>query len=430
MLTILSFAALLFSMFLVQLGSGVLGPLDALAGGMRGFSTEQIGLLGSAHFAGFLLGCWATPRLIGHVGHARGFAAAGAVGAIGALLHPVLEGPAFWAALRVLTGLSLAAAYTIVESWLQAKLENRNRGRIFGVYRVVELSGQIAAQGLVALLDPASYVAYNVVAVFCCACLLPLMLSRSVPPAISEAPRLRPIAAFRIAPSAALAMVVSGATSAAFRMVGPVFGVERGLEKGEIALFLVASMVGAALAQVPVGWLADRGDRRRVLLGLSLGTIGVSLWLGLGAEGAGALILWSGVFGALAWPIFSVAGAHANDRAPPAFAVELNAAIMLFFSVGAIASPLLTAALIGAMGPKGLFLFIAAAHLALILVTLYRMARRAAAPRATPYRYLPRTSLLLARLIGRDAQGRNGARRGPEHEAPAVAPARKKAEDP
>src|SRR3546814_2698760 len=61
--TLLSFSALFLSIYLVQLGSGSLGPLDALSGSVIGFSTEEIGLLGSAHFVGYIIGCYVTPRL-------------------------------------------------------------------------------------------------------------------------------------------------------------------------------------------------------------------------------------------------------------------------------------------------------------------------------------------------------------------------------
>src|SRR3546814_7409034 len=84
--TLLTFSALFVSIYLVQLGSGSLGPLDALSGSVIGFSTEEIGLLGSAHFVGYIIGCYVTPRLIGDIGHSRTFAAAAAIGAIGALL--------------------------------------------------------------------------------------------------------------------------------------------------------------------------------------------------------------------------------------------------------------------------------------------------------------------------------------------------------
>ena len=65
MRTILSFAALFLSVILLQLSTGGVGPLDALSGAALGFDNRQIGLLGSAHFLGFFIGCWWTPRLMG-----------------------------------------------------------------------------------------------------------------------------------------------------------------------------------------------------------------------------------------------------------------------------------------------------------------------------------------------------------------------------
>ncbi|MEO1058244.1 MAG: hypothetical protein AAFY28_15140, partial [Actinomycetota bacterium] len=48
----------------------------------------------SAHFAGFFIGCWAMPRMIGQVGHSRAFAAAAAVGATGVILNVTAVNPA------------------------------------------------------------------------------------------------------------------------------------------------------------------------------------------------------------------------------------------------------------------------------------------------------------------------------------------------
>ena len=53
---ILSLAALFLSIILLQLASGGVGPLDALTGLEEGFSKGQIGVLGSSHFFGMLVG--------------------------------------------------------------------------------------------------------------------------------------------------------------------------------------------------------------------------------------------------------------------------------------------------------------------------------------------------------------------------------------
>jgi MFS family permease len=407
MRTLISFAALFLSVLLVQLGSGTLGPLDALAGSVRGFSTEEIGLLGSAHFLGFFLGCYLAPRYIGSVGHSRAFAAAAAIGAIGALLHPVFEGPYEWAALRLLTGVAVASAYTVIESWLQAKIETRTRGRIFGVFRVVDMSGSILAQGLIAVLDPASYASYNIVAVFCCLCLLPLSLTRRDPPPTPKAPRLRPIKAALLSPSACFGIIVAGITGASFRMVGPVFGIANDLSQAQVALFLTAAVVGGAAAQFPVGWIADKTDRRNVLVGLSAAAIVSCLTVAYLTSPGNTTVIFLGafVFGMTSYPVYSVSAAYANDFAPKDFVVELNAALIFFYSIGAIASPIFSAWLIATYGAPALFLFIAAAHFALILFALYRMTRRKAPRPSAPYTMVPRTSMIVARLFRRPQNG-------------------------
>ena len=394
---LISFAALFLSALLIQLGSGSLGPLDALSGAAFGWSPSQIGLLGSAHFAGFFIGCWAMPRMIGYVGHSRAFAAAAAVGATGVILHPVLEGPNAWAALRVLSGISIAGCYTVVEAWLQAKIEKRTRGRIFGIYRLVDLTGSMAAQAMIAFLEPAAYVSYNIIAIFCVLCLMPLALTRQVPPVVDHAPSLRPLRAWMISPLACFSIIIAGVTGSSFRMVGPVYAVETGLTQTQTAAFLIAAVMGAALAQVPIGWLADKTDRRWVLNGLSAGAILVCVGVAFGPNDVTWVILAAALFGATSFTIYSVGAAHANDFCPDDFVVELNASLIFFFSVGAIAAPRLSAEIIEQFGANGLFWFIAAAHLVLIVFTLYRMTRRTSAP-ATPYRYLPRTSMVLSKL--------------------------------
>ena len=398
----ISFAALFLSIALVQLGSGTLGPLDALSGAVLGFSTREIGLLGSSHFAGFFLGCIATPRIMGRVGHSRAFAAFAAIGAVGALLHPLVQEPMAWAAMRVLSGASVAGCYTIVESWLQAKADNSNRGRISSVYRTVDLVASLFAQMMVGFLEPATYVSYNIVACFLCFCLLPLTLTKAVAPPAPEAPSLSLFMALRVSPLGAFGVVVVGLTNSSFRMVGPVYGNQNGLTPAEIGLFLASALGGGALAQPIVGWIADKFDRRYVLIIISALALAVCLFISTrpDIQSFEQLALASFLFGATAFPLYSVSAAHANDYAAPDSVIELNASLMVLYAVGAIVSPLLASELITAFGPSAMFVYIGAAHVGLIVFGLYRMTRRKTGER-TPYTYRPRTSFILERLLRR-----------------------------
>ncbi|WP_439109262.1 MFS transporter [Lentibacter sp.] len=402
---LISFAALFMSVALLQLSTGGVGPLDALSGIALGFSRAEIGLLGSAHYLGFFIGCWWAPRLMGTVGHSRAFAAFTAMGAIALLAHYIVIGPYAWALMRVASGLCVAGCYTIIEAWLQAKVTNETRGRTMGVYRLVDMSGSLVSQLLIGFLTPAYYMSYSILAMLCCAAILPLTLTAATQPETPSAPRLRPMLAVTRSPLAALGVVVAALSSASFRMVGPVYGQEVGLQVTQIATFLAAFVLGGALAQYPIGWLADKYDRRWVLIWLSLAAIvscaSTALLQGLSTAG---ILLNAAFFGLTTFPIYSVAAAHAHDFARSEERVELSAALMFWFATGAIAAPLVASYLMEGFGPPALFIMIAVGHAGLAAFGLARMRSRASPAKRTPYIYAPRTSFTIGRLLGRSRE--------------------------
>lgn len=403
---IISFAALFLSVLLLQLSSGGVGPLDALSGIALNFSRQEIGMLGSAHFFGFFIGCWWAPRLMGTVGHSRAFAAFTSAGAIGLLAHMLIVDPYAWAVMRVASGLCVAGCYTVIEAWLQAKVTNQTRGRTMGVYRVIDMSGSLAAQMVIGILEPASYVSYNLLAIVCCAAILPLTLTRVKQPETPAAPRLRPALAYTRSPLAAAGVIVAALSSASFRMVGPLYGQEVGLSAQQIAWFLSAFVIGGAVAQYPVGWLADKYDRRWILILLSAAAM-ISSVLTVYSTAFGTVGIFGAavIFGLTTFPIYSIAAAHAHDFASPEERVELSAALMFYFALGAIAAPFVATVLIDAYGPPALFIMISLGHGILILFGLARMRAREAQTR-TRYIYAPRTSFLVGRLLGKSREDR------------------------
>lgn len=401
---LLSFAALFLSVILLQFSSGGVGPLDVLSGTQLGFTSAQIGLLGSAHFFGFFIGCWWAPRLMGSVGHSRAFAAFTAMGAIGLLSHMMLIDAYAWAIMRIATGVCIAGCYTVIEAWLQAKVTNATRGRTMGIYRMVDTGGSLGAQLMIGVLAPASYVSYNLLAILCCAALLPLTLSKLQQPATPSTPRLRPALAWGLSPLAVAGVIVAGVSGAAFRMVGPLYGTEVGLEPAQIGLFLAAFVLGGAAAQVPAGWVADRYDRRWVLIWFSVASLfACAVTIFLPNIGTAAVFASAFLFGATTFPIYSVSAAHAHDWASDEQRVELSAALMFFYALGAIAAPFVTSRLIETYGPSALFVFISVAHVGLVVFGLIRMGRRAASGTRNPYVWIPRTSFQVGRMFRRNS---------------------------
>jgi MFS family permease len=398
-----SLAPLFLSVVLLQLSSGGLGPLDALSGLAEGFSSQQIGLLGSAHFLGFFLGCWWAPRLMGAVGHARAFAAFVVFGVIGLLAHMLWVEAYFWALLRILSGLCIAGSYTVIEGWLMVRITKETRGRLTGTYRMADMGAALVSQLLIGFLTPASYASYNLLALVCCAAILPLTLSTAVQPAMPETPRLRPIIAWKSSPLAAVAVIVSALSAATFRMIGPLYGQAVGLDARQIAWFLALFVLGGALAQIPVGWLADRYDRRKVLLVVSLATIAScaasAVFGGMSAASAQVNAFF---FGVATYPVYSIAAAHAHDFVTDDERAELSAALLFYYAIGAIFAPYVAAWLVTAFGPPAIFGMVAAGHIFLLAFSVGRM-RVGRKPRErTAYVYAPRTSFVIGRLLRRN----------------------------
>ena len=336
---------------------------------------------------------------MGSIGHSRAFAAFTAAGTIALIAHMLIVNPLAWALMRVATGCSVAGCYTVVEAWMQAKVGNATRGRTMGVYRLADMGASLMAQLFISVLEPASYVSYNILALICIASLLPLTLTTARQPDSPAAPRLRPRLLPECSPLATAGVLVSALSGASFRMVGPLYGKGVGLAVDQIAWFLAAFVLGGALAQYPVGWLADKFDRRIVLIALSAATILTCLAItatdGLSATG---VMLSAFLFGLTSFPVYSVSAAHANDFADAGQRVELSAALMFFYALGATAAPLVASALIGLFGPAAMFSLIAAGHGLLVVFGLVRMRVAGPARRRTRYVWAPRTSFIIGRL--------------------------------
>jgi len=400
---IISLSALLLSVVFVQIGSGSLGPLDALSGITLGFSSTQIGYLGSAHFIGFFVGCVLSPYIVVRAGHARAFAVMAGISTISILLHPIHESVLFWSLLRVLSGFAVAGAYTVIESWLQSKLTNENRGTVFSIYRMVDMSGTLLSQIVIAGLTPAYYVSYNLVAIVACLSLIPLSLTTATPPALPKAQKFRPLFAYTVSPLAAIGIIVVGLTTSSFRMVAPVYGQQSGLSQKGIAAFLALAIVGGLVAQLPAGVIADRVNRRITLIGFSLLSIVACTLIMFNPvpQVAGIPFIYVGgfIFGFATLPIYSICASHASDFANAEDMLSLSASLIFFFAVGAVTAPTVAGYLVEVYGPSAMFNLILLAHVLLLVYTSWRSLSRPVVETLRPYSYMPRTTLFIMNTV-------------------------------
>ncbi len=406
---LISLSALLLSVMLVQMGIGALRPFDSISGAALGFTSVDIGLIASGHFAGFLFGCLLGPKLVYRAGHSRAFAILAAVGVISIIAHTIKADPYFWTFARILGGFAVAGCYTVIESWLQAKANNQIRARVFSIYRIADFAGQIFANSLIGVLTPASYISYNVLAMIMCLALIPLAVTLSKEPSLPTTQKFRPFLAYRISPLATLGVVIAGISTSAFGSIAPLYAANLGMSNLEISYFLTAAVIGGVIVHPPAGFLADRFDRRSVLMFFSILSTVVCLAIGsdlvdLAAQGHSVSLFLALLFGISTFPIYSLSAAHANDFAGSDDVLDLSASLIAFYALGAIISPIIAGYITGRFGTSYLFIYISLAHILLMSFTVWRAIARPVSSDDKPYAYYPRTTMFIANIIrGRNA---------------------------
>ncbi len=399
-------AAVVRAMGAVLLGFGLLsvanGALFALIGvrlAAAGVSSMTIGLIMSAYFVGLLAGSLSGDRAIMRVGHIRAFAVFAAAAAITVLALAMTDDFALWSVLRAVAGYCMAGLFMTMESWLNHRASNEIRGRTFAVYAVVSAAAVAAGPLLLNLGDPHDFELFSLAAILYAAALLPVALTLTGNPEMAPRRRLSLKRLFAISPLGVIGCLTAGLVNSSFYGLGAVYGQSIGLSPAAVSAFLTITLVGGLVAQFPVGVLSDRMDRRHLMLYLTLAAaasaaaialFGVSTFLLLAALGF--------VMDALAHPLYGLSVAQANDYIARDEFVPAAGGLLLAYSIGASIGPTASSLAVAALGPSGLFAFIAAVLLALAAFTLYRMRRRVAKPVADQGEFvtMPQTTSVAA----------------------------------
>lgn len=358
--TLSAFFSLYNAVFLLLAGIGLLSTFLSLRMTLEGYSATVVGMVMSGYFVGLIAGSFVWNRFIERIGHIRAFAVFAAMCAVCVMVHGLWISPVVWGVLRIITGAVVIGLYMVIESWLNASARPDERGRVFSVYMLITYMGLGVGQFLLMIADVNRPDYFMVLGILFSLSLIPVATTRSAHPALPERASFNLPGIIRKAPLGMAGCLVAGLLNSAIFSLGPVFAYRIGLSVNSISLFMGFVILGGMVFQYPVGMLSDRLDRARVLgaLGLAVGIS--SLLIVFFPEDSIFLLIFSVFYGGLAFTIYPVAVAHANDRFKPAEIVGGSAALLLSFGVGGSIGPSLSALFMGPLlGPKGLFAFIA-----------------------------------------------------------------------
>ena len=374
--------ALLISVAILNTGGGLQGTLLPIRASLEAFSTISVGLIGAAYFLGFTIGCIFGAELVKRVGHIRVFLAMTALASTTALIHSLILNPWIWVILRMLTGFCFAILYIVIESWINNRSNNQNRGMIFSIYVMITLTVQALGQLMVLLYEPSGIELFAIISILITLAAIPVALSTSPAPEIKKTANFNLKKLFIISPAAIIGCLFVGSVNGSFWSLAPIFMTSLFSDISYTAWFMTSTIIGGALSQWPIGFLSDKiGRRKMIVLNALSGVFIASLiissiqsidFIGINLLGA--------AWGAVSFPMYTLTVAHANDHADPSDYVLVSSSLLLMFGIGAILGPMLSSILISLTSPSGLFVFTGIMHLLLAIYLSYRIIRRDSSP--------------------------------------------------
>jgi MFS family permease len=176
-------------------------------------------------------------------------------------------------------------------------------------------------------------------------------------------------------------MLAVGGLSMAIAGFAPIHATAKGYSQADVALLLSAMPVGTLILQIPLGWISDRTDRRYVLAGAAaLATVAGLLAIGFDGGALMVLVVIYIVWDGAAESIYSLASAHAADRAGKDDMVALSSSLLFAWSLSGFIVPGIVTALSAIYGTQA-FIYVAIVIATVFcLFVLWRVATTRAVP--------------------------------------------------
>jgi MFS family permease len=205
--------------------------------------------------------------------------------------------------------------------------------------------------------------------------IIPIANRSVMAPAHMEPATARPYQYFGMAPVAIAATMLNAGVEAAGLSFLAIYAAGLGWSEQQGVQLVSMLMVGAIVLQLPIGWLADRMDRRRLILLLSvISAIGARTWPYMLAEpwmAYAAVFVWGGLFVG----IYTVTIAEVGSRFSGGDLVGIYAVMGFGWGGGALIGPIAAGPAMDASPSYGLPFVIASGCAAFAAFLLIRRSR-------------------------------------------------------
>lgn len=376
---VLSWAAPASAMAVVSIAISLSVPLFALLMNRMGASGVEIGLNHTMAAIAMVASAPILPRILARVGLVPLMLGAVATLAVTFLLIPLWPSQIWWGVLRVAFGFAATSLFFASEFWLMSIVRDTLRGRVVAMYAVIlsasYMLGPLLLNGI-GIDGPWTYIGPAAIVVLSS---LPILIGRNGAPPSQSDERAHPLDVlrfFRSDPMVLWAVVLFGVIEFGAMGLISVWAMRTGFDQETAVRMVFWLAFGSLFFQLPMGWAADRFDRRKLMALAAVISLIMPLMIIPYSQNvvltSGAIFVWGG----MAVAFYSLSLTEMGARYQGEALARGNAALVLAYGLGALLSPALFGTAMDLIPPNGLLWvasMAAGAYLTLAWVRLRRM---------------------------------------------------------
>jgi len=305
----------------------------------RGLDESLIGANAAMHAVGVLAMAGLLPHLVAAVGVRKTVVGALAAAAVLMSAFPALPCVWLWFLLRVLLGAASEILFVLSETWLNALTAEESRARTMGAYTAALSMGFALGPLVLSQTGTEGFLPYAIGSGLALLAMVMIVVPRIAEPEIGKPTEANPLRYLRLAPLAMGATALNAAVETAGLTFLALYAIDLGWEESRATQLMSCMMVGAICLQIPIGWLGDRMDRRRLVIALA----GLSAAAALAWPWAldhptlifALLFLWGGLFVG----IYTIMLAIVGSRFSGSQLVGIYAGMGVVWGAGALLGP-------------------------------------------------------------------------------------------
>jgi MFS family permease/uncharacterized membrane protein HdeD (DUF308 family) len=351
---------------------GLSAPLLALTLARQGLGEIFIGASAAMHAVGVLAIAPFLPGMAWRSGPKLPISMALLTAAAALALFPMMPSVWLWFPLRIALGAASETLFVMSETWLNQLSEERTRARTVAIYTAALSLGFALGPVILTVFGTEGFTPFLLGGGIALLALVSVVMPWVRSPVVERPTHPNPLRYLFLAPVAVGATLVNAALETAGMSFLPLYAMRVGWSEGPATLLLSVLLLGAIVLQVPIGWLGDRMDRRKLVVGLGLSSAaGALVWpsmLDTPILAYPLLFVWGGLFVGIYTIMMTVVG----SRFQGGDLVSVYAVMSVAWGAGAFLGPG-SAGLAMDLAPHGLPIFAAIACAAFtVLAVLLR----------------------------------------------------------